>query len=84
MRKLSFSLAAPFGAFFLTLVVSTIALMAFGSSPTEAYGAVGKLAAPWIGDPTTTTYAASADGPTGRLTGILEVSEIVDGGCRRQ
>ena len=38
MRKLSFSLAAPFGAFFLTLVVSTIALMAFGSSPTEAYG----------------------------------------------
>ena len=38
MRKLSFSLAAPVGAFLLTLVVSTIALMAFGSSPTEAYG----------------------------------------------
>ena len=38
MRKISFSLAAPVGAFFLTLVVSTIALMAFGSSPTEAYG----------------------------------------------
>lgn len=38
MRKISFSLAAPVGAFLLTLVVSTIALMAFGSSPTEAYG----------------------------------------------
>ena len=58
--------------------------MIYRYRPTEAYGAVGKLAAPWIGDPTTTTYAASADGPTGRLTGILEVSEIVDGGCRRQ
>ena len=58
--------------------------MIYRYRPTEAYGAVGKLAAPWIGDPTTTTYAASADGPTGRLTGILEVSEIVEGGCRRQ
>ena len=38
MRKISFSLAAPVGAFLLTLLVSTIALMAFGSSPTEAYG----------------------------------------------
>ena len=38
MRKISFSLAAPVGAFLLTLVVSTIALIAFGSSPTEAYG----------------------------------------------
>ncbi len=38
MRKISLSLAAPIGAFLLTLVVSTIALMAFGSSPAEAYG----------------------------------------------
>ncbi len=38
MRKLAFSLAAPVGAFLLTLVVSTIALLAFGSSPAEAYG----------------------------------------------
>ena len=53
--------------------------------PTEAYGALGKLAAPWIGDPTTTTYRASATGPAGvQITGILEVSEIVENGCRAQ
>ena len=38
MRKLAFSLAAPVGAFALTLIVSVIALVAFGSSPTEAFG----------------------------------------------
>ena len=38
MRKIAFSLAAPVGAFVLTLVVSTIALVAFGSNPAEAYG----------------------------------------------
>jgi len=38
MRRLSFTLAAPVGAFLLTLVVSTIALIAFGSNPAEAYG----------------------------------------------
>ncbi len=51
--------------------------------PTESYGMVGKLAAPWIGDPTTTTYAARATTPKGNtVTGILEVSEIKSGGCR--
>lgn len=50
--------------------------------PTEAYGVMGKLASPWIGDPTTTTYAARATDPSGAaLTGILEVSEIKSGGC---
>ena len=38
MRRYAFSLAAPVGAFALTLVVSTIALLAFGSNPLEAYG----------------------------------------------
>ncbi len=38
MRKLAFSLGAPLGAFALTLVASTIALVAFGSNPGEAYG----------------------------------------------
>jgi simple sugar transport system permease protein len=38
MRRIGFSLAAPVGSFLLTLVVSTIALIAFGSSPIEAYG----------------------------------------------
>jgi len=50
--------------------------------PTEAYGALGKLAAPWIGDPTTTTYSATATDPAGaQIAGILEVSEIVENGC---
>ena len=38
MRKIAFSLAAPIGAFVLTLLVSTVALVAFGSNPAEAYG----------------------------------------------
>ena len=53
--------------------------------PTESYGALGRLASPWIGNPTTTTYharATTADG--GTVSGILEVSEINDGGCAAQ
>ena len=38
MRRFAFSLAAPVGAFVLTVVISTIALWIFGSSPIEAYG----------------------------------------------
>ncbi len=38
MRRLLFSLAAPVAAFALTVVISTIALWAFGSNPLEAYG----------------------------------------------
>jgi len=49
--------------------------------PTEAYGALGKLAAPWIGDPTTTTWAAAAAVGEATVHGILEVSEIEAGGC---
>ena len=37
MRKLLFNLAAPVGAFVLTLVISSIALWLFGSNPFEAY-----------------------------------------------
>jgi hypothetical protein len=49
--------------------------------PTEAYGALGRLAAPWIGDPTTTTYRATASVDGGTVRGILEVSQIVADGC---
>ncbi len=38
MRKFLFSLSAPVGAFVLTLVISSIALWAFGSNPFAAYG----------------------------------------------
>lgn len=38
MRRVGFALAAPVGAFLLTLVISTFALWAFGSDPLEAYG----------------------------------------------
>lgn len=38
MRKFLFAAAAPVGAFGLTLVISSIALWAFGSNPFEAYG----------------------------------------------
>ena len=37
MRKLAFSLAAPVSAFALTLVISSLALVAFGSSPIAAF-----------------------------------------------
>ena len=53
--------------------------------PTEAYGAMGRIAAPWIGDPTTTTYSATATTASGSKTqGILEVSEINPGSCKTQ
>jgi len=38
MRNALTTLAAPIGAFVLTLVISSIALMLFGSSPLDAYG----------------------------------------------
>jgi len=38
MRRLLFIAAAPVGAFLLTLLISTIALWAFGSNPFAAYG----------------------------------------------
>ena len=38
MRKISFSLAAPVGAFVLTVIIATIALWIFGSDPFDAYG----------------------------------------------
>lgn len=38
MRRIAFVLAAPVGAFVLTVVISTIALWIFGSDPFEAYG----------------------------------------------
>ena len=38
MRTYALSLAAPVGAFVLTVIVSTLALLAFGSNPVEAYG----------------------------------------------
>lgn len=37
MRKLAFNLSAPVGAFVLTLVISSLALVAFGSSPIAAF-----------------------------------------------
>ena len=49
--------------------------------PTESYGALGKLAAPWIGDPTTTTYRAKATIGDGTAKGILEVLEVAEPGC---
>ena len=52
--------------------------------PTESYGALGRLAAPWIGDPTTTTYSASATVDGATVRGILEVSQIVSDGCTAQ
>ena len=38
MRKFFFAAAAPVGAFILTLIISSIALWAFGSNPFAAYG----------------------------------------------
>ena len=38
MRKIAFILAAPVGAFVLTLIISSIALLLFGSNPIEAFG----------------------------------------------
>lgn len=49
--------------------------------PTESYGALGRLAAPWIGDPTTTTYSATAAVGGETVRGILEVSQIVSDAC---
>ena len=37
MRKLAFSLAGPLSAFALTLVISSLALVAFGSNPIAAF-----------------------------------------------
>ena len=37
MRKLAFNLSAPVGAFVLTLVISSLALVAFGSNPIDAF-----------------------------------------------
>lgn len=37
MRKLAFELAAPLSAFVLTLIISSLALIAFGSSPIAAF-----------------------------------------------
>ena len=72
-----FSVAGPAGTY---AVAPTRQIYRY--RPTESYGMVGKLAAPWIGDPTTTTYAAQATTPSGgTVTGILEVSEIKAGGC---
>lgn len=72
-----FSVAGPAGTYTVTPTRQI-----YRYRPTEAYGMVGKLAAPWIGDPTTTTYAAQAETPSGAsVTGILEVSEIKAGGC---
>ena len=53
--------------------------------PAESYGAIGKLASPWIGDPTTTTYRAKAKTASGgSISGILEVLEVDDPGCVTQ
>ena len=53
--------------------------------PAESYGALGKLASPWIGDPTTTTYRAKATTASGgSISGILEVLEVDDPGCVSQ
>jgi len=38
MRRVAFTLAAPVGAFVLTVVIATIALYIFDSDPWEAYG----------------------------------------------
>ena len=38
MRRILTTLAAPIGAFLLTLIISSIALIAFGSNPIDAYG----------------------------------------------
>lgn len=38
MRRLLFAAAAPVGAFVVTLIISSIALMLFGSNPIEAFG----------------------------------------------
>ena len=37
MRKLAFNLAAPLAAFVLTLIISSLALIAFGSNPIAAF-----------------------------------------------
>jgi len=53
--------------------------------PAESYGAIGKLASPWIGDPTTTTYRAKATTAAGEtISGILEVLDVDDPGCVTQ
>ena len=46
--------------------------------PINSYGIMGKLARPWIGNPTTTTYHASAFTPNGEIRGVLEVLSTED------
>jgi len=47
--------------------------------PTAAYGVMGALAKPWVGDPTILTYRASFVGKDGvEVRGILEDSKIRD------
>jgi hypothetical protein len=52
--------------------------------PTESYGALGRLASPWIGDPTTTTYRAKGTSGGASVSGILEVLEVNEPGCAAQ
>ena len=44
--------------------------------PTEAYGALGSLAKPWVGNPVTTTYRASGTNSGVPVKGTLEVSTL--------
>ncbi len=52
--------------------------------PADAYGALGRLASPWIGDPTTTTYKANGSSAGDSVSGILEVLRVDDPGCATQ
>lgn len=52
--------------------------------PAESYGALGRLASPWIGNPTTTTYRANGRSGTGTVSGILEVLDVDEPGCTTQ
>ena len=46
--------------------------------PTEAYGALGSLAQPWIGNPVTTTWRASSSLAGAEIRGLVEVAAITD------
>jgi len=52
--------------------------------PAESYGALGRLASPWIGNPTTTTYRAKGTSGSGNVSGILEVLDVDEPGCAPQ
>lgn len=60
-----------------TLSIETSAKI-YEYKPTEAYGALGSLAQPWVGNPVTTTWRATSTLEETTIKGIVEVAAITD------